>query len=119
MHAVMYFASLPPEGIYDRRGDIICAIAQWSVMIQAVITTERQDRASENPDGTHRQCISVCPSDSWLSEENHMTHIRSDRKKELHAVFSYLFCCAGALCTILEFYFICISGIKNLNLNLN
>jgi Trk-type K+ transport system membrane component len=57
----MYFASLPPEEIYDRRGDIICAIAQWAMMIQAVITTERQDRASENPDGTPRQCISVCP----------------------------------------------------------
>ena len=38
----MYFASLPPEEIYDHRGDIICAIAQWSMMIQAVITTERQ-----------------------------------------------------------------------------
>ena len=28
---------LPP-----RPGDIICAIAQWSMMMQAVITTERQ-----------------------------------------------------------------------------
>jgi hypothetical protein len=64
--------------------------------------------------------MEISPTDSWLSEEHQMIHIRSDRKKELHAVFfSYLFCCAGALCTILEFYFICITGIRHLNLNLN
>jgi hypothetical protein len=45
-------------------------------------------------------------------------HIRSDRKKNCMQFFYYLFCCAGALCTILEFYFICITGIRNLNLNL-
>ena len=105
----MYFASLPPEEIYDRRGDIICAIAQWSMMIQAVITTERQDRASENPDGTPRQCISVCP---WKLAQPIAGYRRStndpypqrQKKKRIACSFSYLFCCDGALCTILEFY---------------
>ena len=93
----MYFASLPPEEIYDR-GDIICAIAQWSMMIQAVITTERQDRASKNPDGAPRQCISIFPwnfgpTDSCylLSEEHQTIHIRSDRKKNCMQFF-FLIC---------------------------
>ena len=85
-----------------------------------MLTTERQ-QYSENPGGTPRQCISVCP---WKLAQPIADYRRNTRlilnpqwHKKAACSFSYLFCCAGALCTILEFYFICITGIRNLNLN--
>ena len=70
----------------------------------------KTDRASENPSGTPRQCISVCP---WKLAQPIAGYRRNTRlilnpqwHKKAACSFSYLFCCAGALCTMLEFLFI-------------
>ena len=73
-----------------------------------MLTTERQ-QYSENPGGTPRQCISVCP---WKLAQPIAGYRRNTRlilnpqwhKKAACSLFLF-FICAGALCKILDFIF--------------
>ncbi len=47
--------------------------------------------------------MEISPTDSWLSEEHHMIHIRSDRKKKLHAIFLICFVVLALFAQYLNF----------------
>ena len=83
-------------------GDIICAM-----MIQAVITTERQTEQVKIRVGHSTMHfgmpIEISPTDSWLSEEHQMIHIHSVIKK-LHAAFLICFVVLALFEKCLNFY---------------
>ena len=124
---LLYLLRDPPENIDLFRGyDVFCILATvgnlWPPrghylchcsMVDDDTSrnhNRKTDRASENPSGTPRQCISVCP---WKLAQPIAGYRRNTRlilnpqwHKKAACSFSYLFCCAGALCTMLEFLFI-------------
>ena len=74
--------------------------------IRCPFNTGDDGRASEHPSGTPRQCISVCPWKLAQPIAGYRDDPYPQRHKKAACSFSYLFCCAGALCNMLEFLFI-------------